>query len=145
MGRTRSESVTMRVLVSRIATKFAAKENQVARVLQTWVTSGLLIPHGPVHPGPGQYRGFQEGELWKAALLYECHHYSLPIHQLRYIRAWFDTPWEANVKILQDAAHGKEMYFYYNPREERGIFKNSIFHVSPSGFVLCVDTLLKDL
>ncbi len=114
MGRTATveQGITMKSLASRIAKKFNTQENKVARVLQTWVNSGIIIPMGPVHQGAGIYRAFQESELLKAAVLYEFHRNAYPIHQLKAAREFIDFLLKSKHSILEQAVLGKTWYLH---------------------------------
>jgi len=114
MGRssTINQGLTLKDLSGRIAKNFSVSQAKVGRVLQTWITAGVVVPEGDVHQGAGIYRTFKESELYKAALIFDLTRYSFPIHRLQKIRYMIDKETKENPGILAEAARGKEWYLW---------------------------------
>jgi len=114
MGRSSKldQGLTLKDLSGRISKNFSVSQAKVARVLQTWITAGIVVPEGDVHQGAGIYRNFQESELYKAALIFDLTRYSFPIHRLQKIRCMIDKETKENTGILAEAARGKELYLW---------------------------------
>ncbi|MEE8125321.1 MAG: hypothetical protein V3T42_05865, partial [Nitrospirales bacterium] len=116
MGRTSTsnQGLTLKDLSGRISKNFFVSQAKVARVLQTWITAGVVVPEGDVHQGVGIYRTFKDSELYKAALIFDLTRYSFPIHRLCKIRFMIDRELKKNPGILAEAAQGKEWYLWFS-------------------------------
>lgn len=108
-----AEGLTMQDLAGRISKKFGLEPAKVARILQTWISAGVVLPDGDIHQGPGIYRTFQKAELYRAALIFPLARHSLPIHQLQCVRRLMDQGLKKAPNVFEHALRGQAWYFHY--------------------------------